>query len=82
MASIAGHNFDSGPLGNICSNTHYVDGVEVRCNKNLVDILGATRADIGKEGWACVSTLSENEYNQIEAERNRIWGTLEHQPTR
>lgn len=82
MANIAGHNFDAGPLGNHCSNTRYTDGVAHPCGRNLVDILCASRDDIGKEGFACSGTLTETEYNQIEAERERIWKAMEHQPIR
>lgn len=70
---IAGHNFEAGPLGNHCSGLAS-DGTV--CGKNLVDILGATEADIGKPGWAHTGNLSQSEYAQIVAERDRIYNAL------
>ncbi len=33
----------------------------------------AHKEDINKLGWAHSGTLTETEYNQIDAERERIW---------
>lgn len=70
---IAGHTFDSGPLGNHCSG---LTNEGIVCGINLVDILGATPDDVGKRGWAHVGTLSTSEYEQIVAERERIYGAI------
>lgn len=80
MAKIAGHNFEGGPLGNLCINIKKdTDGNEHPCGRSLVDILGATRDDVSKYGFSCDgSYLSVAEYEEIEAEKNRIWGTLKH----
>ena len=79
MAKIAGHNFEGGPLGNLCVNEKTdSEGNKYPCNRNLVDILGTTKADIGQHGIACVAQLTETEQKEIEAERDRIWGTMKH----
>ena len=78
MPHIAGHNFTVGPLSNRCSNTRFIDGVERQCGRNLVDILNTTEEDIGKDGIACVGALNSSEYEQIKAERERIWNTMRH----
>jgi hypothetical protein len=38
-----------------------------------VDVAPASRVDIGKAGWAHSGNLTENELNQIDAERERRW---------
>lgn len=43
------------------------------CGKRFQDIAGAGRDQIGVVGWAHQSYLTEAEYNQIVAERDRIW---------
>lgn len=56
---IAGHRFS---LEGQCS-----------CGKRFGDISGVLREDIGKREIAHTDHLTENEYNQIVAERERIW---------
>lgn len=61
--TIAGHTFAIGD-----------DGKErCACGKEWVDVAPATKADIGKQGWAHQGTLTENELAQIDAERERRW---------
>lgn len=79
MAVIAGHRFEGGPLGNLCVNEKTdSNGNKYICNKSLVEILGVTRDDINKHGYACQAHLTESEYKEIEAEKERIWSTLKH----
>jgi hypothetical protein len=65
MPTIAGHTFEMAPDGRRC--------VTGECRKLWADISYATKDDIGKSGWAHTGTLSQPEYDQIVAERNRLW---------
>lgn len=77
MAKIAGHNFDGGLLGNRCTNLKYREGrTDVPCNVNLTDILGVEESDIGKPDIACIGVLNRAEYEELKAERERIWALL------
>lgn len=51
---------------------------EGRCNCSMRfgDISGALPEHIGKDGWAHTRELTETEYQQIVAERNRIWALV------
>lgn len=61
---IAGHTFQTNNLGRrVC----------VACNKPWTLIAGATEADIDRNGIAHVGPLSRREYEEICAERDRIW---------
>jgi hypothetical protein len=57
--SIAGHDFN---LEGKCS-----------CGKRLVDLLVTTEDGVGKMEIAHSGSLTRHEFNQIEAERDRIW---------
>lgn len=56
----------------------FVIGFEGRCScgKVFQDIVGVQREHIGKDGWAHTSHLSAGEYDQIIAEKERIWGLI------
>lgn len=63
MATIAGHTFTDTPQGKrVCV-----------CGRAWIDVAPATRADIGKAGWAHSGALTEGEYQQIDQERERVW---------
>lgn len=59
---IAGHVFEETPNGRVCA-----------CGARWVDVLQARREHIGTQGWAHTGNLIEREYDEIEAERDRIW---------
>ena len=60
--TIAGHSFNDTPQGRVCS-----------CGRRWVDIMGVTRADIGKPHIAHVGNLNEREALECEAECERFW---------
>jgi hypothetical protein len=64
MPIIAGHRFEINPLGQRTCD----------CGKRWVHVAAAMRTDIGQPGFAHIGSLLEAEYDQIDAERNRIWG--------
>jgi hypothetical protein len=63
MATVAGHTFVDSLDGRKCQG----------CGKLWVDIAPVTRDDIGRAGWAHSGQLTQDEYEQIVAERERIW---------
>lgn len=61
--AIAGHVFERRP-----------DGKEAcACGKLKIDVLCAHKEDISQPGWAHVGSLSKAGYEEIDAERERIW---------
>lgn len=63
MSTIAGHTFVLSP-----------DGKEkCACGKEWIDVAPASKQDIKKLGWAHSGELTETEYGQIDAERERRW---------
>lgn len=63
MGMVAGHTFVERLEGRICAN----------CGQLWTAISGVTKQDIGKTGFAHQGSLTENEYQQIVDERERIW---------
>lgn len=63
MNLIAGHTFVETPRGRRCSG----------CDRAWVDIAGVQPTDIERSGFAHTGVLSEPEYRQIVAERERLW---------
>lgn len=63
MTVIAGHVFD--PISGACS-----------CGRRFSDISGATEKDIERPYFAHVGNLTETEYREIVAERDRLWVSL------
>ena len=61
--TIAGHTFIDTPEGRLCRD----------CGKLWVDVALAHKEDINHLGWAHQGALTEHEYQQIEAERDRLW---------
>lgn len=61
--TIAGHNFIRTTAGLTCEG----------CQRRLVDVTGATKADIGKAGWAHSGLLTHAEYEEIVAYRDALW---------
>jgi hypothetical protein len=59
---IAGHEFEA-------------DG-KCSCRVRFADIATVDRSDIGKLGYCHTGNLTENEYNEIVRERDRIWSTI------
>lgn len=43
------------------------------CGYRFADISSARREDIGKPYWAHTGSLTDNEFREIEAERDRIY---------
>ncbi len=62
--SIAGHFFTDTQTGR-CS-----------CGKRFADIAIATEGDIGSSGIAHQGDLNKSEYDQIVAEKDRIWALV------
>ena len=62
MATIAGHTFVVLPHARVCE-----------CGRRWVDIAGVSKSDIGKTDIAHNGALTEAEYEQIVAERERLW---------
>ena len=60
--TIAGHTFEDGPTGLVCT-----------CGKRKIDVLLARNYDIDQPGWAHVGNLSKSEYEEIDRERERLW---------
>lgn len=63
---IAGHSFTDTPAGRVC----------LGCGKRWADIAGTTLDDVGKPDIAHIGALSEQEANEIIAERDRIWSAV------
>jgi len=57
--AIAGHTYD---LSGWCT-----------CNRRFGDISGVTKEDIGQKGWAHTGELSQREFDEIIAERDRLY---------
>lgn len=63
MAVIAGHTFIESPVGvRLCS-----------CGRKWTEIAGTTAHDVGASNIAHYGVLSETEYTEIAAERERMW---------
>lgn len=60
---IAGHTFDR--ASGLCT-----------CGRKFSDISGAQFENVGKEHWAHSGGLTQNEFDQIVAERERLWRAL------
>lgn len=65
MPYIAGHDFEHTPGGRRCKLGE--------CRKLWADISYVTKDDIGKSGWAHTGALNQAEYDQIVAERDRLF---------
>lgn len=63
--TIAGHTFIDSPTGRACA-----------CGRLWVQIAGTRHDDIGKPHIAHIGDLNVAEFEQIEAERERIWSTV------
>lgn len=66
MTTIAGHSFVETFGGRACSN----------CGRSWTAIAGSTEDDIGALGIAHVGKLSKEEFDEIVAERSRIWAAV------
>lgn len=64
--SIAGHTFWETTIGRVCQG----------CGMRFVHVAQAHRSDIGREGFAHQGLLIEREYDEIDAERNRIFALV------
>lgn len=65
MSRIAGHEFIRQIGGDVC-----------RCGMRWDTLLSATMECVQQTGWACVGLLSFTEFQEIEAEKNRVFDTL------
>lgn len=63
MRIIAGHTFIDTHRGVACEG----------CGVLYVHVMVATKDDINKKGYCHSGSLTENEYNQIVQERDRLW---------
>lgn len=77
--SIAGHNFQDGPGGSRCVNIRATDGCV--CGKTWGWVMTAQQEDVGQdvidhEGYACCGRLSQPEFNEIDAEKKRVWSAV------
>ena len=66
MTTIAGHSFVETFGGRACSS----------CGRSWIAIAGSTEDDIGALGIAHVGKLSKEEFDEIVAERSRIWAAV------
>lgn len=64
--TIAGHTFSDALGGRRC----------IGCGKRWSEIAGATEEAVGEFGWAHSGTLIEREFEEIRAERDRIWDAV------
>lgn len=61
---VAGHTF--GPSAN----------AQCDCGQRFVDIAPATPENVGQTGWAHTGCLTAKEYEEIVAEKERIWACV------
>jgi hypothetical protein len=66
MTTIAGHSFVETFGGRACSS----------CGRSWTAIAGATEDDIGASDIAHAGKLSKEEFDEIVAERSRIWAAV------
>ena len=64
--TIAGHSFTNSAGGRVCES----------CGVLWTRISGCSPEDIGELKLACTGALNQAEYDQIVAERERIWLTV------
>jgi len=66
LEKIAGHEFD---LNGFCRKEH----CDIKPQARLSEVLGATKADLNKMGWAHSGSLNQTELDEITKKKDAIW---------